>query len=41
MDVVWDAVLNHKQAGDATEETWAVEVDSEGMCPRFTVYIST
>lgn len=25
--VVWDAVLNHKTAGDATEECWAVEVD--------------
>lgn len=27
---IWDAVLNHKTAGDATEETWAVEVDPEG-----------
>ena len=32
VDIVWDAVLNHKQAGDATEETWAVEVDKDGMC---------
>ncbi|GAB7353980.1 hypothetical protein MBLNU459_g4575t1 [Dothideomycetes sp. NU459] len=25
--VIWDAVLNHKTAGDATEPCWAVEVD--------------
>lgn len=25
--VIWDAVLNHKTAGDTTEECWAVEVD--------------
>lgn len=25
--VIWDAVLNHKTAGDSTEECWAVEVD--------------
>ena len=30
IDIIWDAVLNHKTAGDATEETWAVEVDKEG-----------
>lgn len=26
---IWDTVLNHKAGGDATEETWAVEVDEE------------
>lgn len=30
IDIVWDAVINHKTGGDATEETWAVEVDKEG-----------
>lgn len=30
MESVWDAVLNHKTAGDGTEECWAVEVDKEG-----------
>ncbi|GME28430.1 Glucanalpha-maltohexaosidase precursor [Neofusicoccum parvum] len=25
--IIWDAVLNHKTAGDTTEECWAVEVD--------------
>ncbi|EMC92249.1 glycoside hydrolase family 13 protein [Baudoinia panamericana UAMH 10762] len=29
VSVIWDAVLNHKTAGDATEECWAVEVDKE------------
>lgn len=30
-DVIWDAVLNHKQAGDGTEsDIWAVEVDPKG-----------
>jgi alpha-amylase len=29
--IIWDAVLNHKTAGDATEECWAVEVDGGGM----------
>lgn len=29
VQVIWDAVLNHKTAGDATEECWAVEVDPE------------
>ena len=28
--VIWDAVLNHKTAGDATEACWAVEVDPDG-----------
>lgn len=28
--VIWDAVLNHKTAGDAKEECWAVEVDRGG-----------
>jgi len=28
--IIWDTVLNHKTAGDATEECWAVEVDAEG-----------
>ncbi|KAG9579200.1 glucan 1,4-alpha-maltohexaosidase precursor, partial [Aureobasidium melanogenum] len=27
--IIWDAVLNHKTAGDAKEECWAVEVDGE------------
>ncbi|KAH7055541.1 glycoside hydrolase superfamily [Macrophomina phaseolina] len=27
--IIWDAVLNHKTAGDTTEECWAVEVDPE------------
>lgn len=30
--VVWDAVLNHKTAGDETEACWAVEVDDGGEC---------
>jgi alpha-amylase len=30
VETVWDAVLNHKTAGDAREECWAVEVDGEG-----------
>ena len=30
MHVIWDAVLNHKTAGDATEPCWAVEVDPTG-----------
>ncbi|KAK3644364.1 hypothetical protein LTR56_009616 [Elasticomyces elasticus] len=29
LEVVWDSVLNHKTAGDGTEEAWAVEVDGE------------
>ena len=32
--IVWDAVLNHKTAGDATEECWAVEVDKGGGITR-------
>lgn len=37
VDVVWDAVINHKQAGDQTEKgIWAVEVDKEGMPACFT-----
>ena len=31
VEVIWDAVINHKTAGDGTEETWAVEIDPEGM----------
>lgn len=32
IDVIWDAVINHKQAGDRVEDgIWAVEVDPEGM----------
>jgi alpha-amylase len=27
---IWDAVLNHKTAGDTTMECWAVEVDENG-----------
>ena len=34
LEVIWDAVLNHKQAGDATEEAWAVEVDKDGAFSR-------
>lgn len=34
IDVVWDAVINHKTGGDTTEEIWAVEVDKEGACSR-------
>jgi len=30
VECIWDAVLNHKTAGDATDEAWAVEVDEEG-----------
>lgn len=30
IDIIWDAVLNHKAGADATEEVWAVEVDKEG-----------
>ena len=33
MEVVWDAVLNHKTAGDRTDVAWAVEVDKEGILP--------
>ncbi|KAF2769148.1 glycoside hydrolase [Teratosphaeria nubilosa] len=29
VECIWDAVLNHKTAGDATDEAWAVEVDPE------------
>ncbi|KAI7217253.1 glycoside hydrolase family 13 protein [Hortaea werneckii] len=29
VEIIWDSVLNHKTAGDGTEETWAVEVDGE------------
>ena len=30
LDIVWDAVLNHKTGGDSPQEAWAVEVDKEG-----------
>lgn len=30
VDIIWDAVLNHKAGADGTEECWAVEVDKEG-----------
>lgn len=30
VEIVWDAVLSHKTAGDDVEETWAVEVDPNG-----------
>lgn len=30
LDVIWDAVLNHKAGADSTEDVWAVEVDKEG-----------
>ena len=29
VECIWDAVLNHKTAGDRTDEAWAVEVDKE------------
>ncbi|EME86649.1 glycoside hydrolase family 13 protein, partial [Pseudocercospora fijiensis CIRAD86] len=29
VELIWDAVLNHKTAGDAIDETWAVEVDHQ------------
>lgn len=32
VEIIWDTVLNHKTAGDATEVTWAVEVDPDGEC---------
>lgn len=38
LKIIWDAVLNHKTAGDATDECWAVECDPEGQCYRFTCY---
>ncbi|KAK5161197.1 hypothetical protein LTS14_000993 [Recurvomyces mirabilis] len=31
IECIWDAVLNHKTAGDRTEDTWAVESDKEGV----------
>lgn len=31
VEIIWDAVLNHKAGADGTEECWAVEVDKEGM----------
>lgn len=34
LEIVWDAVLNHKTAGDGTEECWAVEVDGRGEVSR-------
>lgn len=31
IECIWDAVLNHKTAGDRTEDgIWAVEVDEDG-----------
>ena len=30
IELVWDAVLNHKTAGDSLDECWAVEVDRGG-----------
>jgi len=32
--IIWDTVLNHKTAGDAKEECWAVEVDRQGTHGR-------
>jgi len=40
MTVIWDAVLNHKTAGDATEPCWAVEVDPKSMIERITVLVA-
>lgn len=40
VDVVWDAVINHKQSGDRTEDgIWAVEVDKEGKSDSHVQYI--
>lgn len=36
--IIWDAVLNHKTAGDAKDECWAVEVDAEGTYSRSPCY---
>ncbi|KAK5166614.1 uncharacterized protein LTR77_008157 [Saxophila tyrrhenica] len=37
IDIIWDAVLNHKAGAEATEEVWAVEVDEQDrrveICP--------
>lgn len=30
VDIIWDSILNHKTAGDATDHAWAVEVDKDG-----------
>ena len=30
VDVIWDAVLNHRTGADSPQEVWAVEVDNEG-----------
>lgn len=35
--VLWDAVLNHRCAGDEKEPAEAVVVDPKGMCPPFTM----
>jgi hypothetical protein len=34
VQIIWDTVLNHKTAGDAKEECWAVEVDGESTHGR-------
>jgi alpha-amylase len=36
VETLWDAVLNHKTAGDAVDEAWAVEVDAEGATNTYT-----
>lgn len=33
LKLIWDAVINHKTAGDEVEQCWAVEVDPNGMRP--------
>jgi alpha-amylase len=32
IDVLWDAVLNHKASADDKEASWGVKVDSHGGC---------
>lgn len=34
LELIWDAVLSHKTAGDRTDECWAVEVDKAGKIVR-------
>lgn len=34
VEMIWDAVLNHKAGADGTEDCWAVEVDKDGTSLR-------
>lgn len=38
VEMIWDAVLNHKAGGDGTEECWAVEVDEAGTTHAMPVW---